>query len=90
MRMGAMLSCKDVTEHASRWHDGEGGLRFRLMLRLHLLICVHCRRYLAQFAATIRLVRALPETEPAVPQMDALFAALRRPGAVRPADGSGG
>ncbi|HLY55659.1 MAG TPA: zf-HC2 domain-containing protein [Stellaceae bacterium] len=59
-----MLSCKDVSERASRWLDREMGFWERLQLRSHLAICVHCRRYLAQFKATVAALRFLPDETP--------------------------
>lgn len=59
-----MLSCKDVSERASRWLDREMGLWERLQLRAHLAICVHCRRYLAQLKAAVAALRFLPEETP--------------------------
>jgi hypothetical protein len=52
-----MLSCKDVTDHSDEFLDNSLGLRQQLAVRLHLLICLHCRRYLRQLKA---LVRAVP------------------------------
>jgi predicted anti-sigma-YlaC factor YlaD len=73
-----LLSCKQVTETASRHLDGECSRRERLGLWLHLLICVHCRRYLAQFAATIGLLRALPEEAPDRAALAGVLAAFRQ------------
>jgi anti-sigma factor RsiW len=58
-----MFTCRDVTERASDRLDGRLTLRERLALRAHLALCVHCRRYLRQFAGTVERLRALP-TEP--------------------------
>lgn len=43
-----MLSCKDTTALASHRLDGRLPISTRLHLWLHLLICVHCRRYVQQ------------------------------------------
>lgn len=51
-----MLTCREVSRRASALVDGEIGLRERLTIRLHLLMCVHCRRFTRQLA---RLVRTL-------------------------------
>jgi predicted anti-sigma-YlaC factor YlaD len=63
----AMFSCKDVTERASDELDGRLTARERIGLQAHLAICVHCRRYLRQFARTVGLLRALPAEAPAEP-----------------------
>lgn len=44
-----MLSCKDVTQRAGAWTDGELSWRERLAVRLHLLLCSLCRRFLRQY-----------------------------------------
>jgi hypothetical protein len=46
-----MFSCKDVTEHASDHLEGALPWRVALQLRVHLLICEHCRRLLRQMRA---------------------------------------
>lgn len=51
------FTCRDVSKRASAYLDDELGLRERLSLRAHLFICVNCRRYVAQLAATLNLVR---------------------------------
>lgn len=44
-----MLSCKEVTQRAGDWTDGSLSLKQKLAVRLHLLICVFCRRFLRQY-----------------------------------------
>lgn len=51
-----MLNCRDVTQHASDYLDKTLPLGQRLKLRLHLFMCIHCRRYLKQLRATIGLI----------------------------------
>ncbi|MGG5822560.1 anti-sigma factor family protein [Falsiroseomonas sp. HW251] len=55
-----MWNCKDVTERASDEAEGRLTLRERVALQAHLAVCVHCRRYLRQFARTMGLLRSLP------------------------------
>ena len=55
-----MWSCRDVTERASDEIDGRLTVRERLALQAHLAVCVHCRRYLRQFARTVGLLREMP------------------------------
>ena len=43
-----MLSCREVPAEVNQLLDGELPLRRRIALRLHILMCVHCRRYLRQ------------------------------------------
>jgi anti-sigma factor RsiW len=59
-----MLSCRDVTDRASAYLDGDLGWRARLCLRAHLAICRNCRRYLGQLRTTITILRRLPSALP--------------------------
>ncbi len=71
-----MLSCKQVVDDADHLLAGEVTLRRRLSIRLHVLMCVHCRRYLRQLQL---LLAALPHlrarTRPE--QVDAVMAQVR-------------
>ncbi len=46
-----MLSCKEVTRKIASDELAEAGWRERLAVRLHLLLCRHCRRYASQLRA---------------------------------------
>ena len=46
-----MLSCKEVTRKIASDELVEAGWRERLAVRLHLIWCRHCRRYVAQLRA---------------------------------------
>ncbi len=46
-----MLNCKDLTRKIASDELAEAGWRERLGVRLHLLLCRHCRRYKAQLRA---------------------------------------
>ncbi len=65
-----MLSCKDINQKASLYIDGELTIRQRLAVGFHLLMCVHCRRYVRQLAATINTLRQLPKKECSDGQME--------------------
>lgn len=71
-----MLSCKQVVSDADHLLAGEVTRRQRLAIGLHLLICIHCRRYLRQLRL---LLGALPHlrrrTE--AEQVDAVMARLQ-------------
>lgn len=45
-----MLSCKEVTQKVSQAQDRKLTLRERIGVRLHLLICYACRRFVRQLA----------------------------------------
>lgn len=59
-----MLSCRQVTEQSSAMLDGELSARERLGVRMHLLMCAHCRRFYGHLQ---NLVAALAKHEPTVP-----------------------
>lgn len=40
-----MLTCKQVSERASDDIDGGGSTWQRFQIRIHLMICSHCRRF---------------------------------------------
>lgn len=62
--MSLMPSCKDITEHASDYLEHHLSLRQRLGYRLHLFMCVNCRRYLDQLQLTIRTIGKTPQASP--------------------------
>ena len=55
-----MLTCKDLVRLTSGGEIEEASWLRRFSLRLHLLMCRHCRRYLAQLTAIRRAVRNAP------------------------------
>lgn len=58
-----MLSCKEVTELASRRQDGALPLRTRVAMRLHLMVCKMCTRYVAQLGFIRRVMAVYRERE---------------------------
>jgi hypothetical protein len=55
-----MLTCKDASELLSQAQDRPLGLRERLVLKLHLLICHGCSNFSRQLdliRATLRRIR---------------------------------
>ena len=54
-----MLSCKDITEHASEHLDGKTTLYQRLQFKLHLMICLNCRRFMSQFEKTVSSLKGM-------------------------------
>jgi anti-sigma factor RsiW len=79
-----MLTCRDVTELATDYQEGALSLRRRLEVRLHLLICRFCRRYLAQMRTVADALHRLPPEGPPEAVSDRLAAAFRE--ASRPTD----
>jgi predicted anti-sigma-YlaC factor YlaD len=54
-----MLKCRDMAEQASEILDGRATWRERLPARVHLMMCLHCRRYFRQIKLTIKLIRRM-------------------------------
>jgi glutaredoxin 3 len=48
-----MLSCKELSERASDYLDGELSPWTRMEIRLHIFLCEHCRRYLRQLRLAV-------------------------------------
>lgn len=72
-----MLSCKQVVDRADHVLAGELPWRQRAGVFVHLVICVHCRRYLRQLRV---LLGALPHLRQRASdaQVDAVMARLQR------------
>lgn len=62
--MSLIPSCKDVTEHASDYLEKNLSFRQRLGYKVHLFICVSCRRYLTQLKLTIATLGKMPDASP--------------------------
>jgi hypothetical protein len=62
--MSFIPSCKDVTEHASDYLERNLTFRQRLGYRIHLFICISCRRYLSQLKLTIATLAKMPGASP--------------------------
>lgn len=58
-----MLKCREVPQEIEGMHDGQLGWRRQIALRLHLLICHHCRRYVRQLGVMLRALHQQPCTE---------------------------
>lgn len=61
-----MLKCKDVAELASRYVDHDLGVMQRAQIRLHLMMCRHCTRYVRQLRQTVALLKEIAPREPSV------------------------
>ncbi len=58
-----IVSCKEVTEQANDYINGDLPVSQRLALFLHLVICRCCRHYLHQLHKTIDFVIAIHPQE---------------------------
>jgi predicted anti-sigma-YlaC factor YlaD len=49
-----MLSCKEITENANSYLDRELTFFTRMKVKMHLILCENCRRYMDQLQLTIQ------------------------------------
>ena len=73
-----MFSCKDVSESASEYIDGNMPFMKRMNMRVHLFMCVHCRKFISQLKDTIRVVNLSKPVEPDEEQLEAQVQRLLR------------
>ncbi len=52
-----MLNCREVSHNASRYLEGEMPWRERVAMKMHLMMCNNCRRFVQQLSG---LIRAIP------------------------------
>ncbi len=67
-----MLACKEVTRIVAAEELDEAGWKRRLAIRLHLLMCRHCRRYAAQLRAIGKAAHSILGTGPEDQDSDAI------------------
>lgn len=53
-----MLMCRDLVRIASDYLDGELGAVRKLSIRLHMMMCRHCRSFVANLRTSTILIRA--------------------------------
>lgn len=54
-----MLKCRDVAARASDYLDKQLDAKISFQMRLHLLMCAHCRRFVRQLKLTRNLTQQL-------------------------------
>jgi len=59
-----MLSCKQVANLASQILDADAGASLKWQMRLHLLMCANCRRFVRHLRITQKLVPQMVEQVP--------------------------
>jgi predicted anti-sigma-YlaC factor YlaD len=59
-----MLTCREVSLSASDYLERNMPLRRRVSVRLHLVMCKHCRALVDQLAVCVRSLRSLQNKEP--------------------------
>ncbi|MEQ6885715.1 zf-HC2 domain-containing protein [Salicola sp. Rm-C-2C1-2] len=52
-----MVKCRDITLVASDYVDGRLRWSKRLAVVAHLIMCPHCRRFMANFRAVVTVIR---------------------------------
>lgn len=85
-----MLTCREVSEKASRYLEADLPWRARLQMRLHLMMCRHCRRYVDQIARTVAMLRTLPPPPPEPGTEERVLAAVAAARAAKARGGEGG
>jgi hypothetical protein len=70
------MSCRDTLDHFDDYLDDNLGVWSRVRVRVHLWICRNCRRYLASYRVTVRLVRRVCGEEPAADVPETLVASI--------------
>ncbi|MDZ7670931.1 MAG: anti-sigma factor [Gammaproteobacteria bacterium] len=58
-----MLSCQEITAKANDMLDNELGFRERMAVRMHLAMCVHCRRFNRHLRALAATLKRRPDLE---------------------------
>jgi cytidine deaminase len=58
-----MLKCRDVVHQASDFVDKNLPWHRALGIRMHVMICAHCRRFMRHFNTTIKVARAVDKQE---------------------------
>ncbi len=59
-----MLTCEQVSARATEFLEGELTLRERLSIRLHLAMCIHCRRFYRQMRQLVGRLRRQERDHP--------------------------
>lgn len=53
-----MLMCRDLARIASEYIDGELGTMETVSVKMHLMMCGHCRTFIGNLRASIDLMKA--------------------------------
>ena len=73
-----MLSCREVTEQATEYLEGDLSFWRRLVIRLHLGMCRHCQEFVRQIELTAAaLGTGAVDPAPAAGPDEALMAAFQ-------------
>ncbi len=59
-----MLMCRDLARIASDYIDGELTARQKMSVKMHLMMCVHCRTFIGNLRASTKLMQAHSSVNP--------------------------
>ena len=71
-----MLNCKEISHLASDFLDNDLDWKTSLSVRMHILICVHCRRFVHHLRSSIHLVRGMERETATVDEIEHIVTAL--------------
>ena len=58
-----MDSCQQVAEQASQYLDGQLTSGQRIKMRIHLMMCHQCRKFMEQFDVTVGTIKKLGDNK---------------------------
>ena len=58
------LTCRDVTDRASKYLDNRLPILIKVRVGLHLASCAYCRAYMKQINLVSSTIRSLPKLYP--------------------------
>lgn len=61
-----MLSCKQVATLASQYLDKETNISLTWKIRMHLMMCANCRRFIRHLTITQAVSKETPITDPTI------------------------
>lgn len=73
-----MLTCREVTERANDYVDGNLGFWSRMDVRMHLLACKYCRGFVKQMRTVVGLVGEYRDIPPSEETEQELLDAFRK------------
>ena len=72
-----MLTCKELSERATDYLESALSPTQLAGVKMHLLMCKHCRAYVDQLAKTVKLLKAAGQSASDLTPDPALLAGLR-------------
>ncbi|MEX0903697.1 MAG: zf-HC2 domain-containing protein [Pseudohongiellaceae bacterium] len=73
-----MLNCRNITRNASDYLERHLVWRQRLAIRLHLMMCRHCSRFVSQLHSTVLCLHHLSPDELPAANAEAIATAARQ------------